>query len=64
MLFKEFGSFRVMYALADFLDGDGVEPLRPVQPLAADAQRRVQAALISLRERLATTDSELEMPSK
>ena len=48
MLFKEFGSFRVMYALADYLDGDGTEPLRPVQPLAADTRRRVQAALMSL----------------
>ncbi len=44
-LFKEFGSFRVMYAIAHHLDGDGIEPLRPVQPLGWEARERVRAAL-------------------
>jgi 4-hydroxy-tetrahydrodipicolinate synthase len=51
-LFKEFGSFRVMYAIADHLDGDGIMPLRPVQPLALAACDRVQAALAALEAAL------------
>jgi 4-hydroxy-tetrahydrodipicolinate synthase len=47
-LFREFGSFRVMYAIADLLDGDGLEPLRPVLPLEPAARERVQAALAAL----------------
>lgn len=47
-LFKEFGSFRVMYAIADDLDGNEIEPPRPVQPLAADALQKVQVALKAL----------------
>lgn len=49
-LFKEFGSFRVMYVIADLLDGNRIEPPRPVQPLAADVRRKVQAALDVLQE--------------
>lgn len=53
-LFKEFGSFRVMYALANRLDRDGIEPLRPVKPLSLDIQKRVHAALAFLeRQRTA-----------
>jgi 4-hydroxy-tetrahydrodipicolinate synthase len=44
-LFKEFGSFRVMYALANRLDGDVIEPLRPVKPLPLEVQERIDAAL-------------------
>jgi len=44
-LFKEFGSFRVMYALANRLDGDGIEPLRPVRPLPLEVHDRIDAAL-------------------
>ena len=47
-LFKEFGSFRVMYAIADDLDGNEIEPPRPVQPLAAGALQKVQVALKAL----------------
>lgn len=49
-LFKEFGSFRVMYALADLLDGNRIEPMRPVQPLSADVRQKMQAALDALHE--------------
>lgn len=44
-LFKEFGSFRVMYELADLLDGNAIEPLRPVQSLVAGARQKMQGAL-------------------
>lgn len=44
-IFKEFGSFRVMYALANRLDGDVIEPLRPVKPLPLEVQERINAAL-------------------
>lgn len=47
-LFKTFGSFRVMYAIADLLDADGIMPVRPVQPLPVDLRGRVQAALAAL----------------
>lgn len=49
-LFREFGSFRVMYAIADLLHGSGVKPLRPVQPLADDAREKVSSALKHLDE--------------
>jgi 4-hydroxy-tetrahydrodipicolinate synthase len=45
LLFKEFGSFRVMYAVASLLDNDGIEPPHPVQPLAQNATERVRTAL-------------------
>jgi len=44
-LFKEFGSFRVMYAIAEQLHGDSIEPPRPVRPLASRERDRVRAAL-------------------
>lgn len=44
-LFKEFGSYRVMYALADLLGEEGLAPPRPVQPLAVEGYRKVEAAL-------------------
>ena len=52
-LFKEFGSFRVMYALANLLDGNRIEPMHPVQPLTANDRQKVQAALNSLYESIA-----------
>jgi 4-hydroxy-tetrahydrodipicolinate synthase len=55
-LFKEFGSFRVMYALANLLDGNRIEPMRPVQPLAADVRQKVQAALDALHESIASIE--------
>lgn len=49
-LFRQFGSFRVMYALAELLDDDGIAPLRPVLPLAGDDRRKVEAALRQLAD--------------
>jgi 4-hydroxy-tetrahydrodipicolinate synthase len=44
-LFREFGSFRVMYAAAGILDLCRAEPPRPILPLSPEAQGRVAAAL-------------------
>jgi 4-hydroxy-tetrahydrodipicolinate synthase len=45
-LFKEFGSFRVMYAIADILyPGIGIEPPRPVLPTPLEARARIHAAV-------------------
>ncbi|WFU09362.1 dihydrodipicolinate synthase family protein [Rhizobium sp. CB3090] len=44
-LFKEFGSFRVMFAIADALDLGRFEPPRPVLRLTASARQRVTEAL-------------------
>lgn len=48
ILFKEFGSFRVMYAIADLLGLCRVAPPRPVLPLGSADILRVEAALESL----------------
>ena len=48
-LFKEFGSFRVMYAIAGLLGICRAAPPRPILPLAAADIPRVEAALESLR---------------
>ncbi|WP_421590300.1 dihydrodipicolinate synthase family protein [Shinella sp. M27] len=48
-LFKQFGSFRVMYAIAELLDLCRVLPPRPVLPLGAADRLRVKAALESLQ---------------
>ena len=55
-LFKAFGSFRVMYALANLLDGSRIEPMPPVQPLASDVRLKVQAALDALHETIASLE--------
>lgn len=47
-LFKAFGSFRVMYAIADLLGLCRVAPPRPVLPLGPADVQRVKAALESL----------------
>lgn len=44
-LFKEFGSFRVMYAIADILGLCEVDPPRPILPLTEAAHLRVIGAL-------------------
>ncbi|MDX0403468.1 dihydrodipicolinate synthase family protein [Sinorhizobium medicae] len=44
-LFKEFGSFRVMYAMADLLGLVGVDPPRPILPLGKTDMARVKDAL-------------------
>ena len=47
-LFQEFGSLRVMYAMAEFLARGRVEPPRPILPLDAAAQVRVAKTLQQL----------------
>jgi 4-hydroxy-tetrahydrodipicolinate synthase len=47
-LFKEFGSFRVMYAIADLLGLCRVAPPRPILPLGPADVLRVKAALEGL----------------
>ena len=49
-LFKTYGSFRVMYVIADLLGLAKIEPPRPILPLSAEAQRQVEAALNALAE--------------
>jgi 4-hydroxy-tetrahydrodipicolinate synthase len=48
-LFKAFGSFRVMYVIADVLGLAKLEPPRPILPLSQEARRRVEEALQSLK---------------
>lgn len=52
-LFREFGSFRVVYVIAELLDLCKVEPPRPVLPLPDTARDRITAALIGLRKHFA-----------
>lgn len=47
-LFKEFGSFRVNYAIADILGLARVSPPKPILPLPADVLPRVAKALVGL----------------
>jgi len=47
-LFKSYGSFRVIYALADSLDLGASAPPRPVLPIPAAEHNRVKAALETL----------------
>lgn len=44
-IFKEFGSYRVMYVLADLLGFGKLAPPRPVQLPAAAARERIEGAL-------------------
>lgn len=53
-LFKQFGSFRVMYAIADHLDGGQLLPPRPILPLGTLERDKVHAALETLDATLAT----------
>lgn len=48
-LFKEFGSFRVMYAIAELLDLCRVVPPRPILPLGPADILRVKAAIAGLQ---------------
>jgi len=48
VLFKEFGSFRVMYAIAQHLGFKDLVPPRPILPITADGQRRLATALHDL----------------
>ena len=47
-LFRTYGSFRVMYVIADLLGLAKIEPPRPILPLAAEARSQVEAALNQL----------------
>jgi 4-hydroxy-tetrahydrodipicolinate synthase len=47
-LFRSFGSFRVMYAIASLLGLATIEPPRPVLPIGSKAKRQVAAALNAL----------------
>jgi 4-hydroxy-tetrahydrodipicolinate synthase len=47
-LFKAFGSFRVMYVMADLLGLAKIEPPRPILPLSQEARNRVEGALQTL----------------
>lgn len=49
-LFKTYGSFRVMYVIADLLGLAKIEPPRPILQLGEEAQRQVEAALNALAE--------------
>jgi 4-hydroxy-tetrahydrodipicolinate synthase len=44
-LFREFGSFRVMFAIAEILGFGGITPPRPIQPLEPTYRERVEVAL-------------------
>jgi 4-hydroxy-tetrahydrodipicolinate synthase len=48
-LFKEFGSFRVMYAIAEIVGVGSFEPPRPVLGLQPEARVRVAEAVDALR---------------
>jgi 4-hydroxy-tetrahydrodipicolinate synthase len=48
-LFKAFGSFRVMYVMADLLGLAKIEPPRPILPLPQEVHSRVEGALQNLR---------------
>ena len=47
-LFRQYGSFRVMYAIAAALDLGRFAPPRPVLPVPAEAEARVEDALATL----------------
>ena len=47
-LFKQHGSFRVMYLIASILGRFEAEPPRPIQPLGGAVREQVQAALLGL----------------
>jgi 4-hydroxy-tetrahydrodipicolinate synthase len=47
-LFQQFGSLRVVYAIANQLSLSDAQPPRPLLPLSSDDQERVEAALEGL----------------
>ena len=49
-LFREYGSFRVMFALSGMLGLGRVNPPRPLLPLPETSRRRVESALETLSE--------------
>ncbi|WP_209425611.1 dihydrodipicolinate synthase family protein [Pararhodobacter sp. SW119] len=53
-LFRDFGSFRVMFALAEFLGQGPLAPPRPVLPIPEATRVRVRAALDAVEAATAT----------
>lgn len=51
-LFRELGSLRAVFAMADLLGIASAAPPRPILPLAGEALARVKAALVALPEDL------------
>jgi len=49
-LFKMFGSFRVMYVMADVLGLARIEPPRPILPLSREVHSQVERALQNLKD--------------
>ena len=48
-LFRAFGSFRVMYVMADLLGVAKIEPPRPILPLPQEVHSRVEGVLQNLQ---------------
>jgi 4-hydroxy-tetrahydrodipicolinate synthase len=57
-LFRRFGSFRVMFTIANLLDQAALKPLRPVAPLAEQAIGEVRDALDHLHGTMASLATE------
>jgi 4-hydroxy-tetrahydrodipicolinate synthase len=57
LLFKEFGSFRVMYAIAETLGFGPFKPPRPVLGLEGDARTRVTKTIEQLRTVVASVSA-------
>ncbi len=51
-LFQEFGSFRVMYAIANLQGLTEAQPPRPILPLSAEVRGRVEMALESVEREM------------
>jgi 4-hydroxy-tetrahydrodipicolinate synthase len=49
-LFRAFGSFRVMYVMADVLGLAKIKPPRPILPLSREIRHKVEEALENLKE--------------
>jgi 4-hydroxy-tetrahydrodipicolinate synthase len=49
-LFRAFGSFRVMYVMADVLGLAKIKPPRPILPLSREIRHKVEDALENLKE--------------
>jgi 4-hydroxy-tetrahydrodipicolinate synthase len=49
-MFRAFGSFRVMYMMADVLGLARIEPPRPVLPLPQEVYGRVERALQNVQD--------------
>lgn len=61
-LFRQFGSYRVMFALANLLDGGALAPLPPLLPLAPPVLDAVRAAREHLDLAMAALHAPAAMP--